>query len=67
MSSYDPDLVRETRKRYQQRREASQAAAGGSEATPASLERTLSSISDEVTAEAVERRERAAKVPGSPP
>lgn len=59
----DSELIRETRRLYRQRQASPQPAPdAANDASPRSLERTLSSISDEVTAEAIERREHAAKL-----
>ena len=60
---HDSELIRETRRLYRERQASGKPAAeAGSGGSPGGLERTLSSISDEVTAEAIERREHEAKL-----
>jgi len=51
------DLIREARAAYAARREAfRRAASPGRDASPQAVEATLASISEEVTADAIERR-----------
>jgi hypothetical protein len=57
------NLVREARANYAARRDAfRRAASRGQDASPQAVEATLTSISEEVTAEAIERRRNKDKV-----